>query len=102
MKTVILHRQPHKPNMVFSRESDSRAEARVNSLCDLHNAVASEDGDYYHVWAADYYEPPAATYLKLIVCGTHSLLMQYDKYTKIACCSAISEIYPGGYPYARE
>lgn len=63
---VKLHREPHKKDITYGPEPESRARHRWEALLQLHGYLAGDctrsyttDGDTatFHVWAGKFYEP---------------------------------------------
>lgn len=67
----------------------------------LMDTFAGWSTRYCREIAAEVNVPLSTLYVRLIVCRTHSLLMQYDCATGMVVASAVSEIYPRSYPYRR-
>lgn len=58
---VILHREPHKLDLMYGPEDEMRALERVYALVDLHTCRWTRDHDQLHVWAAEWYKPKEAS-----------------------------------------
>lgn len=54
---VVLHREPHKPDLKYGPESEHRARNRVDALRSLHDCRWTQDVETFHVWAAEWYKP---------------------------------------------
>jgi hypothetical protein len=57
MFTVVLEREPHKPNAVWTHDSQRRAERQAYTLADLHHCTLTHDKNVITVHAADHYKP---------------------------------------------